>query len=68
MKYAIAHDCGSDGWSFVTESYETIERKLFDSFGEAYQYAIGLGNGFRFEVFGVFEPDDIKVDVTLTDK
>jgi len=68
MKYAIAHDYGDDGWVFVGDDLPVDKRynfvrKTFDTFGQAYLHAIRLGYSSRFEVFGVFDSEDIKVEV-----
>ena len=62
MKYAIAHDYGSEGWVFETGRGEE-GRLLFDTFGEAYKFATTASSSSGFEVFGVFAPEDIKVTV-----
>ena len=70
MKYAIAHDYGGyEGWKFVGE-YEgkpggKFIRTTFDTFGNAYTYAIGMGYSSSFEIFGVFAPEDITVNVSV---
>lgn len=61
MKYAILHDYGSNGHQFYTD--DDGDRKLFDTFGEAYIKAVAIGYTAPFEIVGIIPKENITVSV-----